>query len=142
MKISNRFAIGIHILLVIAYLKNDEKISCTSEYIAESVNINPVIIRKVIAKLKAAGLIVVKSGSGGAFLTGEPEDISLLDVYRAVEVVKDDELFNLHNKPNPNCPIGKNINPVLDIVLTKASKAMEEVLKSVSIEQVLEDIRT
>ncbi len=142
MKISNRFAIGIHILLIIAFTRKDASISCTSEYIAESVNINPVIIRKVIAKLKAAGLIIVKSGSGGAFLTAEPEEISLLDVYRAVEVVKDDELFNLHNEPNPNCPIGKNINAVLDIVLTKATKAMEDVLESVSIEEVLADIGT
>ncbi|MNI79545.1 putative HTH-type transcriptional regulator YwnA [compost metagenome] len=66
---------------------------CTSEWIAGSVNTNAVVIRRITGMLKKAGLVNVTSGTGGASLNKELKEITLLDVYRSVEVVEEGELF-------------------------------------------------
>ncbi len=66
MKISSRFSIAVHILSI---LKNNPSSLCTSDYMAESVNTNPVVIRKIMSYLKQAGFVYVNRGPGGAGLT-------------------------------------------------------------------------
>ena len=56
MKISSRFSIAVHILSI---LKNNPSSLCTSDYMAESVNTNPVVIRKMMSYLKQAGFVYV-----------------------------------------------------------------------------------
>jgi len=68
----------------------------------------------------------VRSGTGGAYLIKELVDVTLFEVYQAVEVVEKDELFHLHEQPNPKCPVGANIQSVLQLVLISAQSAMEE----------------
>ncbi|QUG43591.1 Rrf2 family transcriptional regulator [Psychrobacillus sp. INOP01] len=134
MKISSRFTVAIHVLSLISLNQN---IVSTSEWIAESVNTNPVVIRRVMGKLKSAGLIDIRRGLGGATLQRNLEDITLLDVYRAVEVVEDGELFQMHDNPNPNCPVGANIQDVLELILVRAQDAMEAVLKEITMEELI-----
>jgi Rrf2 family protein len=134
MKISSRFTIAVHILSLITIERSTR---CTSEYIAESVNTNPVIIRKVMGKLKNAGMIAIHRGLGGAELLKPLEQITLLDIYRAVEVVEEGELFQIHNDPNPNCAVGANIQGVLELILFKAQDAMENILDEVTMEELV-----
>ena len=134
MKISSRFTIAVHILSIV---KSNPPSICTSEYMAGSVNTNPVIIRKVLAYLKKAGFIQVRRGTGGAYLVKDLCEITLLDVYRAVDVVEEEKLFHFHEKPNPDCPIGANIQLVLEVILVQAQEAMEKVLNSVTMEQLI-----
>ena len=63
MQISSRFTMAVHTLLCIDFFGKTEKV--TSDFIAGSVGTNPVIIRKLLIQLKAAGLIQVKRGTGG-----------------------------------------------------------------------------
>ena len=91
MQISSRFTIAVHIFACIDTFEKDHKI--TSDFLAASVNVNPVIIRKLLSQLKNAGLIQVKRGSGGASFSRPLEDITLLDIYRAV----DDKLDRIQN---------------------------------------------
>ncbi|MCZ8533658.1 Rrf2 family transcriptional regulator [Psychrobacillus psychrodurans] len=134
MKISSRFTVAIHVLSLISLNQN---IVSTSEWIAESVNTNPVVIRRVMGKLKKAGLIDIRRGLGGATLQRDLEEITLLDVYKAVEVVEDGELFQMHDNPNPNCPVGANIQDVLELILVRAQDAMEAVLKEITMEELV-----
>ncbi|WP_378956865.1 Rrf2 family transcriptional regulator [Pelosinus sp. sgz500959] len=134
MKISSRFAVAVHILSLLAVSPTSHN---TSEWIAGSVNTNPVIIRRVLGQLKKAGLVNVRSGTGGAYLIKELKDITLFEIYQAVEVVKEDQLFNLHEQPNPRCPVGANIQSVLQLVLISAQSAMEEVLMKVTMDQLV-----
>ena len=108
MQISSRFTIAIHIFACIDYFGEDYKL--TSDFLAGSVNVNPVVIRRLLQQLKAAGLINVARGSGGTTLAKPLKDISLLDVYQAVECVENGELFHFHDNPNPACPVGRNIH--------------------------------
>ena len=130
MKIASRFTVAVHTLLVIHTFGREQK--TTSDFIAASVQVNPVIIRRTLLSLKAAGMIEVKAGSGGATIVRDLKDITLYDVYRAVDSVEGD-IFHFHENPNPACPVGKNIHAVLDTHLADAQAAMENVLKKVTL---------
>ncbi|MEB2300351.1 Rrf2 family transcriptional regulator [Lysinibacillus xylanilyticus] len=134
MKISSRFTIAVHILSII---KQNPSTICTSEFMAESVNTNPVVIRKIVSYLKKAGIVQVRRGTGGASLVKDLDAITLLEVFRSVEVVEEDKLFHLHENPNPDCPIGANIQAVLELILVQAQEAMERVLANITMEQVI-----
>jgi len=135
-QISSRFSIAVHTLSLVAVVPNE----CTGDFIAKSVNTNPVIIRRIMSKLKQAGLIEVRPGVGGACLLKDPADITLLDIYRALEVVEDGELFNFHKHPNPNCPVGSMIEQTLRAELIEAQTAMEQRLKRVTIQQMMDQV--
>ena len=137
MQFSVRLPIATHMLLCIERFRGEQK--ATSEFLAGSVNVNPVIIRKIMGQLKSAGLVEVAPGVGGARLTRDPEDITLLDVFRAVE--EESTLFALQRDPNPACPVGKNIHRVLGGHLDRARDAMLDSLGAVTLASLLEEIR-
>ena len=94
---------------------------------------------KVFMQLKKAGIVEVARGSGGAVLAKPENDITFLDIYKAVDCVGDGELFHFHENPNPLCPVGRNIHAVLDDRLIKVQQAMEKELASVTLKDVLDD---
>lgn len=137
MSISSRFTVGVHILALIEL--NKEGIS-SSEFLAGSVNTNPTLIRKIMGMLKKAGLIEVQPGIAGAKLAKEPSYITLFDVYKAVDVVQEKELFSVHENPHPDCFVGRNIQDAITPVLSAAQSAMEKVLGNVTIGDIVKDI--
>lgn len=138
MQISSRFTIAIHMLVCMDTFKDDYKI--TSDFLAGSINVNPVIIRKLLSQLKDAGLIEVKRGPGGAAIAKPLEEITLLDVYRAVDCVENDVLFHFHENPNPACPVGRNIHNILDDKLYQVQQAMERELDSITMADMKRDL--
>lgn len=136
MQFSSRLPIAVHVLLAIVEFEGREK--TTSVFLAGSVNVNPVIIRNTLGQLKAAGLITVKAGEGGASLAKEPKDISLMDVFHAVE--KEEELFHFHENPNPECPVGKHVHAVLDDRLSAIQEAMFKQMSSVTLQDLMDDM--
>ena len=94
MQISSRFTIAVHIFACIDTFKEEFKL--TSEFLAASINVNPVIIRKILSQLKAAGLVKVQRGSGGASIAKPLDEITFFDIYQAVECVEHGESFSFH----------------------------------------------
>ena len=137
MSISSRFSVGIHILTLIELNKDDIS---SSERLAKSVNTNPAMIRKIMGMLKKAHLISVRPGVAGATLVKGLSEISLLDVYKAVHVVKDNELFSIHDNPNPNCIVGRNIQETIDPIFISAQRALEQVLEATTLDQIVDDV--
>ena len=137
MQISSRFTIAVHVLICIEAFKNERKV--TSEFLASSVNVNPVVIRRLLQQLKKAGIVEVKRGSGGADIKGNLSDITLLDVYNAVESVDEGQLFHFHDNPNPKCPVGKNIHNIMDERLREIQEAMESRMRSITIKNIMDD---
>ena len=135
MQISSRFTIALHIFTCVDTFKDEYKI--TSDFLAGSINTNPVIIRKILTQLKNAGLITVTRGTGGISPTRSLKDISFYDVYQAIEPVENGDLFNFHSSPNPQCPVGKNIHRLLDDKLKTIQLAMENEMKKYT----LDDLR-
>lgn len=139
MQISSRFTIAVHILICIETFKEDYKV--TSDFLASSVNVNAVVIRRLLQQLKRAGIVDVKRGSGGAVTAKPPGEITLLDIYNAVECVEEGKLFHFHENPSQECPVGKNIHAVLDDRLEQIQGAMEREMKSISIQDIMNDTK-
>lgn len=133
---SSQFAIALHILTLLT-LKGHE--SLTSEYIAGSVNTNPVFIRRVLGKLARAELVTSQPGVGGGWhLLRAPETITFLDVYSAVE---DDRLLGMHHStPNPQCLVGRNIQRSLLQYFGEAEQAFMQTLAQRTIAQLLDSV--
>ncbi len=138
MQISSRFSVAVHVLSLLA--SQDPAALLTSDRMAGSVNTNPVVIRRILGQLKKAGLVDVRAAAGGTFLRLAPASISLLDVYRAVEVVAEGKLFSVHASPNPRCAVGRNIQAALDATLVRAQTALERELARVTLAQVVVDL--
>ncbi|WP_379134861.1 Rrf2 family transcriptional regulator [Paenibacillus sp. sgz500958] len=137
MNISTRFAVAIHILTLINSNKEGKS---TSEWIAGSVNTNPVVIRRITGMLHKAGLVEVRPGVAGAKLSRSASEITLLQIYKAVNAVEADSLFSVHEHPNPSCPVGKNIAGAIVPVFSLAQQAMENVLQGVTLEQIANQV--
>ena len=140
MQISSRFTIAIHMFGCIELFSEERKV--TSEFLSSSINVNPVIIRNIMLQLKRAGLVNVARGSGGITLTRDSSRITFYDIYKATDLVDDDKLFHFHENPNFLCPVGRNINNVLEWRLDSIQKAMEEEMKKYTVKDVLEDIKS
>ena len=136
MQFSVRLPVATHILLCIAHFHGEYK--ATSTFLAGSVNVHPVIIRKTLGQLKAAGLVSVAAGIGGAELQRNPKDITLLDVFHAVE--EDEDLFHFQENPNPKCPVGRNIHPILGERLEAVRQHMLDDLASITFQSLLDDM--
>lgn len=139
MQISSRFTLAVHILTCIKTFGESTKV--TSDFLASSTNVNPVIVRKILGQLKKANIVDVARGSGGAVLAKPEGEITFLDIYKAVDCVGNGELFHFHENPNPLCPVGRNIHAVLDDRLIKVQQAMEKELASVTLNDVLTDTK-
>lgn len=134
---SSRFAVGVHILTLMAW-SEDEPLK--SEQVARSVNTNPVVIRRILCELAHSQLVVSHTGSaGGSKLARRPEEITLLDIYEAVECRG---VFSLHRQqPSRRCPVGVNIETVMGEVLEEVNSAVEQVLKNITIEDVVQRLK-
>lgn len=121
-----RFATALHILTLLE-LNRDQFLS--SEFIAGSININPAMVRKEISNLRAYGFVASKEGKGGGYALGKPASkIALSDVYRSVN---DLPLLGRSNTPNPNCPVGKQINfHLADLFLSADTAFLKEIGKT------------
>ncbi len=136
MKISSRFSIAIHILMCIDVFKQDYKV--TSEFIASSVNVNPVIIRNILGQLKEDGIVEVARGTGGAIIIKDYSSFTLLDIFNCVDSLENNTLFGFHGNPNPECPVGKNIHFVVDGYLEDSQKALEKQLAKTTFKELIE----
>lgn len=137
MAANSQFAVAVHVLAMLAKFGEE---NVKSEWIAASVNTNAVVIRRLLLNLREADLVVSRIGAGGgAKLARKPENINLLEIYRAVS--PDREVFALHRQtPNQNCLIGKNIQAVLGQMQSQIDAAIEEKLIRYSLLDVLESV--
>ena len=136
MQISSRFTVALHIFACVDVFMDDYKV--TSDFLASSINTNPVIIRKILSQLKGAGLITVARGTGGITVNKPLEEITFFDVYQAIEPVENGSLFHFHDTPNPACPVGRNIHALLDDKLKAIQDAMEDEMRKYT----LSDLKT
>ena len=138
MQIGSKFTIGVHIITAIDVFKDMDRVN--SAFLADSIGVNPVIVRSVISQLRAAGLVQTRRGSSGAELAKPLHEITLYDVYKAVGSVDAEEgLFHFHEQPNPACPVGRNIHHVLDGRLHDVQRAMEDQLRKTTLADVVND---
>lgn len=138
MQITSRFTIAIHALAFIDLFQNEQRV--TSNVLSQSIQVNPVIIRTVLSKLKEAGIITARQGSGGFHLAKPTDEITFYDIYKAVDTVDETGLFHFHENPNPLCMVGRNIHTALDDKIQKVQDSMEDELKRITVNDVIKKL--
>ncbi len=129
---NSRFAVSVHILAYLAFRKDA---AVPSAEIASSVDTNPVVIRRLLSALVKSRLVTAHKGASGGFaLASTPANISLLEVYRAVEPKPNHGMA--HFAPNHRCPVGAKIETILQGVFFKAQSGMEAELAHISLADV------
>ncbi len=134
---NTRFATAVHIMTLLAESPQDW---LTSEWIAGSININPVMVRKELGMLREAGLIVSRQGKeGGTQLARNAKEISISEIYLAV---KNTEVLGKKNSnPNPACPVGKEINNHLKALFSETDQLVLNFLGDKSLQAFCDQFR-
>ena len=138
MAANSQFSMAVHVLSMLARSKDE---NLKSDQLASSVNTNAVVIRRLIGQLNNAKLVVSQTGAnGGSRLARCPDEITLADVYQAVNC---GGVFALHAKsPNKECPVGKNIEAVLCCLQKEIDRGIEEKLSKYTLQNVFEMVAT
>ena len=140
MHISMKCSIAVHCLIFIHEAKGMVKV--TSSLLAESTGCNPVVIRNVLSSLKKAGLITVPRGKGGAELCLDPEQITLYQIYCALEPQGVSLLIGIHSCQERKCPIAQNIKQILQKPYQQITDAVEQTMQSITLKSMLEDFHS
>ena len=137
MATNTQFSIAVHLMLALGLNCGKE---VTSAQMAMSVNTSPSFIRRILAKLSKANLVTTTTGKSGFTTLAKPADeISLLEIYKAVDAPK---TFAIHDYPSQNyCQVSCNIESVMQKVLNKAQNSFETTLGETSLAEVIADIR-
>ncbi len=128
---NTRFATAVHIMTLLAKSPQEW---LTSEWIAGSINVNPVIVRKEISVLREAGLITSRQGKEGGSQLGRNADmITISEIYKAV---KNTEVLGKKNQnPNPACSVGKEINVHLNTLFEETDQLVVNFLGDKSLQK-------
>lgn len=132
MPVNNQFSIAVHLMAGLGYAPTE----VTSASLAKSVNTSPSFVRRVLAKLSKANLVCTRMGkTGSTGLARNPSDISLLDIYRAVDAPK---AASIHDYPvQKSCPVSCGIKSSMDKVFERSQKAFEASLASTTLAEVI-----
>jgi Rrf2 family protein len=134
---NSRFAIAVHTLALMANC-GDKPLK--SEHIACFVKTNPVVIRRLLPELAKANLVETQPGaSGGSRLKRKAEEISLWEIYQAVE---SNAAFAVHQPMSEGeCSVSRNIESVLINIQNRVDKAVWQTLRGVTLTEVLEMLK-
>ena len=137
MAVNTQFSIAVHLM---AGLGCRCEGGVTSGELAQSVNTSASFVRRVLAKLSKAGLVETATGKAGScWLVKKPEQISLLDIYRAVDAPK---VFAIHAYPSEkSCRVSCNIKVALEKALEKSQRAMEKSLGQMTLAEILTELK-
>ncbi|MCD7866583.1 MAG: Rrf2 family transcriptional regulator [Clostridiales bacterium] len=139
MRVSKRFPLAVHSLLFVAVLSPKRRV--TSTLVADSTESNPVTVRNIFLNLSENGLLVAAAGkNGGVRLAREPKDITLWDIYQAVETNDVEEIFKLH-ETDSDCPVGKNFYHILYPHMASAVNAMKTDMEQVTLETLADELK-
>lgn len=137
MQISMKCSVAVHCLIFIHEAKGVAKV--TSTLLAESTGCNPVVIRNILSALKKAGLITVPRGTGGAELCADPAEITLYQIYSALEPEGVTSLIGIHPCQGRPCPVAQNIRQVLQAPYHKIEDAVRTTMESITLQSMLDD---
>lgn len=131
MKRNSRLSLALHTL---SHMAGDPDRLRTSSDIAEHAGTNPVVVRRVLGKLREAGLLTSEKGhSGGWRLAQNPRDISLADVYLAL----DERMVATGDSTEaPACSVEHALHKRVSSVLEEIEDSLVKKLAETSISEV------
>lgn len=136
MKYSLKLSHAVHIMV---FIYTSEGVPVSSDKIAESIHTNPGCVRQIMSALRNAGLIKSVVGHPKPELAKDPGDISLLDIYKAVE--GDKPLLHLDTHTNPECGVGVNIQLALQSFYDKVQRDAESSMSGISLNDIIKEFQ-
>lgn len=137
MYISSKCSIAVHCLIFISEYGADKKV--TSALLSLSTGANPVTIRNILSALKKDGIIDVRFGTGGAMIQLPLQEISLYRICMAVEPEAIEKMMGIHSSPSMRCPVGKNINEILDSAYSRLHKDIVAGMSNINMQGILDE---
>ena len=137
MQISIKCSVAVHCLIFIHVAKGIAKV--TSNLLAQSTGSNPVVIRNILSALKKAGLIAVPRGTGGAELCADPSQITLYQIYSALEPDGVTSIIGIHPCDGRPCPVAQNIRKVLEPPYHKIENAVKTAMEEITLQSMIDD---
>jgi Rrf2 family protein len=132
MKRNSRLSLALHTL---SHMAGDPGRVRTSADIADHAGTNPVVVRRVLGRLREAGLLTSEKGhAGGWRLARDPKDISLADVYLAL----DESLISTGTENHtPTCSVEHTLQRRVLSVMEEVEQNLVERLSETTISEVL-----
>lgn len=137
MQLSMKCSVAVHCLIFIHEAKGRHKV--TSTLLAQSTGCNPVIIRNTLSALKKAGLITVARGTGGAELCRDPAQITLFQIYSALEPKEISSLIGIHSCEGRPCMVAHYIRPVLQGPYRQIENAVRRTMESITLASMIDE---
>lgn len=85
-------------------------------------------------------MIAAAGKNGGVHLGREPKNITLWDIYHAVELNDVKEIFNMY-EGNDCCPVGRNFYQILHPHMVSAANAMKADMEQVTLETLMAELK-
>lgn len=139
MQLSMKCSVAVHCLLYIYGAEGKKKV--TSQLLAESTGCNPVIIRNTLSALKKTGIISVALGTGGAHLTRDIREITLLDIYKAMEPNGIPAIIGIHDCKDRACPVAQNIADILKEPYQKIEESIKTTMSGITLQNLADSLR-
>lgn len=137
MRITTKCSIGLHCLMVIHEYAGKRKV--TSELLAKSTGCNPAAIRSILLALQKSGIISVARGVGGASLNKTPDELTVWDVYQALDPDGLNHLIGMHPSPSEKCPVGQQIHSVLNTTYQEIGSSVQKTMSEITLQQILDN---
>jgi len=133
MKRNSRLSLALH---TVSHMAGEPERVRTSAEIAEHAGTNPVVVRRVLGRLREAGLLTSEKGhAGGWRLAQKPENITLADVYLAL----DERMIATEEDSEPvDCSIEHALQRRVSGVLNEIEQTLVHKLSETSIKAILE----
>lgn len=136
MRLNTKCSIALHCLVFIS--EYEDKVKVTSELLAKSTGCNSAAIRSILNALQKAGIISIVRGIGGAHLNQAPENLTIWEVYHALEPDGLDHFIGFHPNPSDKCPVGKQIQTVLQKPYEEIGAAVKDTMEKITLQQLLD----
>ncbi len=120
-------------------LRADSEVPVTSERLAQIMETNAVVIRRIFSGLKEAGFVSSEKGHGGGWrMACDPAKVTLADIYEAVGAPA--VLAMGHRTEAPGCLVEQSVNASLDGAFRDAEATVKARLQQVTLAELTADV--
>lgn len=139
MQVGVRCSVAVHCLIFITGHELEERGKVTSSMLAESTGCNPAMVRSVLSALAKAGIIETRRGVGGSVLARKPTEVTLLDIFNAVDPTGLDHLIGVQDCDGLSCPVARNIRATLAEPYARIIAAVRDTMASITLADLLDE---
>ena len=133
---NNRLSDLLQFLVYVAVHKDE---ACSSQRIASSLNSNASLVRQMLSQLRNAGIISVRQGKSGISINKDLNDLTMLDVYKAID--NQGDLFKVDANTSKTCNVGVAFPEVLQEHYHELQRQVEKQMSKISLQELVDETK-